>query len=66
MLSVRDNIEIMIYYNADENIEELSESLINRYQIVLETSITGTDFLFLFDCVTLLNCKYYKINPKRG
>ena len=31
-----DNIELMIYDNADEVIEELFESLLNKYQIVLE------------------------------
>ena len=29
----------MIYDNSDEVIEELLESLLNRYQIILETSM---------------------------
>ena len=38
MNSKNDNIEFMIHDNADEVIEELSESLLNRYQIRLEKS----------------------------
>ena len=45
----------MIYDNTDEVIEELFESILNRYQIELETSMRGSDFIF--DCVHLL---YYK------
>ena len=41
----------MICDEADEAIEELSESLIKRYQIVLETSIKGSNFIL--DCVNL-------------
>ena len=35
----------MIYNNADEGIEKLFESLLNRYQIGLETSMRGSDFI---------------------
>ena len=52
MHSKGDNIEIMINDKADEVIEVLFESLFNRYQIGLETSIRGSDFIF--DCVYLL------------
>ena len=52
MHSKSDNIEIMINDKADEVIEVLFESLFNRYQIGLETSIRGSDFIF--DCVYLL------------
>ena len=38
MHSKNDNIEFMI--------EELLESLLNRYQIGLETSLKGSDFIF--------------------
>ena len=41
-----DNIEFMIYDNAEEVIKELFESLLNRYQIRLETSMRGSDFIF--------------------
>ena len=34
-----DNIKIMTYDEADEVIEELFESLFDRYQIGLETSM---------------------------
>ena len=55
MYSKSDNREFMIYDNTDEVIEELFESILNRYQIELETSMRGSDFIF--DCVHLL---YYK------
>ena len=64
MHSKRDNIEIMITDKADEVIEELFESLLNRYQIELETSMRGSDFIF--HCVHLLHYKYHKVNFKRG
>ena len=43
----------MIYDNADEVIEELFESFLNRYQIRVETSIKCNDFFF--DYVNLLD-----------
>ena len=49
----------MIYDNADEVIEYLIESLLNGYQIGLETSMRGSNFIF--DCVHLLCCKCHKI-----
>ena len=39
----------MINGKADEVIEKLFESRLNRYQIGLETSIRDIDFIF--DCV---------------
>ena len=42
----------MIYNKADKVIEELSEPFLYRYQIRLETSMKGSDFIF--DCVNLL------------
>ena len=53
MHSKSDKTEIMIYDTADEVIIELFESLCNRYQIELETSMKGSDFLF--DCVNWLH-----------
>ena len=50
--SKSDNIEIMTYDNAGEVIEDLFESLFKRYQIGLETSMKGSDFIF--DCAQLL------------
>ena len=55
MHSKSDNIEIMINDKADKVLEELFQSLLSRYQIVLETSMKGSNFIF--DSVHLL---YYK------
>ena len=52
MHSKSDNIEIMMNDKADEVIEELFKSLLSRYQIGLETSMKGGEFVF--DCVHLL------------
>ena len=49
------NIEFMSYDNVNEVVDELFESLISRYQIGLETSMRGSDFIF--DSVQRL---YYK------
>ena len=48
-----DNIEIMINDKAHEVIEELYVSLLNRYQVGLETTIRSSDFIF--DCVHKIN-----------
>ena len=52
------NTEITINEKADEVIEERFESLLNRYQIGLETSMRGSDFTFT--CVHLLYNKCLK------
>ena len=52
MHSKSDNIEIMINDKADGVIEELFQSILFRYQIGSETSMTFSDFIF--DCVYLL------------
>ena len=44
--------------------KESFQSLLSRYQIRLETSMTVSDFVF--DCVHLLYYKCHKINPNRG
>ena len=49
----------MIYDNGDEVIDEPFQSLLSRYQIGLEISMRGSDFIF--DCVHLL---YYKCQKK--
>ena len=51
--SESDNIEIMIHDKADEVMEEILDSLLNRYQTGLETSMAGSDFIS--DCVNLLH-----------
>ena len=48
MQSKRINIEMMINDKGDKVIEEL----VSTYQVKLETSIKGSDFIF--DCVHLL------------
>ena len=63
MYSKSDNIEIMINDEADKIIEELFDSLKNRYQNYLE-SMKGSESVFNY--VHLLYQKYHKINPNRG
>ena len=60
MHSKSDNIEVVIYDNANEVIEKIFESLLSRYQIVIETSKKRSDFIF--DGVNLLYYKCHKIN----
>ena len=57
-------IEFITYDNADKVIEELFESLLSRYQIVLETLMRDSDFIF--DCIYLLYYKCHKINLNHG
>ena len=64
MHSKSDNIEIIINDKADEIIEKRFQILLSRYQIGLETSMKGSDFIF--DCVHLVYYKCHKINFKRG
>ena len=54
-----DNIKVMIYDDANEITEQLFESLLSRYQISLETTMRGSDFIF--DYVNLIYYKYHKI-----
>ena len=58
-----DNMEFIVYDNADKVIEELFKSLLNRYQIRWETSMRGSDLSFV--CVHLLYYKCHKIKPDR-
>ena len=58
------NIEVMTYDNANEVINEIFELLLSMYQIGLETSMRGSDFIF--DGVNLLYYKFQKINFKLG
>ena len=44
MHSKSDNIEVIIYHNANEVIEKNFELLLSRYQIGLETSMKDSDF----------------------
>ena len=49
MHSKSDNTEIMIIDKANEIIGNRLESLLNRYHIELEMSVSDTDLIF--DCV---------------
>ena len=64
MHSKSDNIEIVINDEADKIIEKLFLSLLSTYQIGLETSMKGSDFIF--DCVHWLHYKCHKIDFKQG
>ena len=46
MDSKSDNIETMIGNNTNEIINEMFSSVLTRYQIGLETSVKGRDFVF--------------------
>ena len=63
MHSNRNNMEFMSYDNVNEVADELFDSLHSRYQIGLETSMKGSNFIF--DSVQLLHYKCHKINFKR-
>ena len=57
----------MIYDNMINNlwlIQSQFRSIFSRYQIGLETSMGGNDFIF--DCVHLLFYKCHNINPNCG
>ena len=61
MHSKSDNIEIMINDKA-KVVKGRFQSHLSRYQIGLEASMRGSDFIF--DCVYLLYYKCHKINFK--
>ena len=64
MHSKSDDIGIMINYKTDKVTEDFLESPSSRYQIGLEESMRGSDFIF--NCVNLLHYKCHKINLNRG
>ena len=57
------NTEFIIYDNVTEVIEELFESLLNRYQIELKMSMKDSDFIF--GCFYFLHYKCHK-SPNCG
>ena len=63
MHSKSDNVEIMSGFDANEIIEKLLNSLLQRYQKGIEESMKGSDFVF--DYVELLNYIFHKIYLKR-
>ena len=62
MHSKSNNIESVFHDDANENVDERFESLLWRYQIELDTSVRGSDFIL--DSVQLLHYKCHKINVK--
>ena len=62
--SKSDNLEIMMGSQTDEIIEELFESLLQRYQEGLEESMKGSEFIF--DSVNSFYCKLHTISLNRG
>ena len=64
MHSKSNVIEIMVYGNVDEAIQEFFESLYSRHQRVLEEWIKGSNFIF--NCVNMLHYKCHKLNLKQG
>ena len=61
MHSKSDNVGIMFNDKQEKVIKELFESLLSKYQVGLETSMRGGEFVF--DYVHLLYYKCYIINP---
>ena len=57
-----DNIEVMTCDNVDKVLGERFQSLLSRYQIGLEISITGSNFVF--ESIQQLCYKYHKVNFK--
>ena len=64
MFSKSDNYEIMIGPDTDEIIKNLFNSILQRYQNGLGTSIRGSDFVF--DYVESLNYIFHKVDLKRS
>ena len=64
MHSSSDNIKFTPYKDTNEVADELFESLRSRYQVNLETSMRGNDFIF--DLVQLMYYKCHKVNFRRG
>ena len=59
-----NNIEIITGYETDEIIEELSQSLLQKFQEGLDENIRASKFVF--DSVDLLFYKLYKTSLSRG
>ena len=62
--SKSDNVEIMMGVDTNEIIEELFDSILQRYQKELEESMKGSDFIFNY--VESLNYIFHKIDLERG
>ena len=64
MHSKIDNKEIKVDDNKDKIIGKFFKLLLDKYKKKLETSMSGSDFIF--DCVYVLFCKCHKISSNRG
>ena len=64
MFSKSDNYEIMIGPDIDEIIKNLFNSILQRYQNGLGTSMRGSNFVF--DYVESLNYIFHKVDLKRS
>ena len=64
MYTNSDNIDIFIGSETDEIIEELFDSLLERYQKGLEEKMRGSELFY--DSVDLSNYKLHKISVNRG
>ena len=62
MHSTSSNTKFMTYENSNDVFDELFESLLSKYQIGLETSMRGSNFIF--DSVQILHYKCHKTNFK--
>ena len=58
------SIETMMGSEKNDNIKELSESLSQNYQVGLEESMRGSEFVD--DSIDLLYCHLQRITLKRG
>ena len=64
MHSASDKIKFTPYSDANEVVDELSESLCSKYQVNLETSIRGSNFFL--DSVQLMYYRCHRVNFIRG
>lgn len=62
MHSVSGNIEVMVYGKTRKVIEELFQSLLERYQIKSERSIKGIGFIFDYVNSLYYKCHNWKLN----
>ena len=58
-----DKTKFMIYDNVNDLFDERFEWLLSRYQIGLETSMRGSNFIF--DLIQQMYYKCHKVNFKR-
>ena len=64
MPSSSDNIKFTSYSDANDVMDKLFKPLRSIYQVNLETSMKGSDFIF--DSVQILYYKCYKVDFSRG